>query len=168
MNKLNEVLDDADDDDGYGGYYSGTWRKELTQWCVQRQIGGMQGRPNKVEDTCYSYWIGGTLKLLGSSSFDLLDHDALRTFVLSCQSAMGGFSKTRNAFPDMLHSFYSLSYLNLSNHQSSFLLLQDDDNNNNDNDTKQSQIIPLKEMNCTLGIGMETAAKFGPRDNPVP
>jgi prenyltransferase beta subunit len=133
------------------------WRKDLTRWCVHRQLGGMQGRPNKVEDTCYSYWIGGTLRLLGSSSFALLDHDALRAFVLSCQSGMGGFSKAHNAFPDMLHSFYSLSYLNLSNGP---FLVQD---NNDDTD-----IIPLKEMNCTLGIGMETAAKFGPRDNPVP
>jgi geranylgeranyl transferase type-1 subunit beta len=143
MNKLDEVLD-ADD-----------WRKDLTRWCVHRQLGGMQGRPNKVEDTCYSYWIGGTLRLLGSSSFALLDHDALRSFVMSCQSGMGGFSKAYNAFPDMLHSFYSLSYLNLSNGP---FLLQDDD----------TRIIPLKEMNCTLGIGMETASKFGPRDNTVP
>ena len=39
------------------------WKQELIHWCVQRQIGGMQGRPNKNEDTCYSYWIGGTLRI---------------------------------------------------------------------------------------------------------
>eukprot|EP00966_Prymnesium_polylepis_P043145 1002147-Prymnesium_polylepis.1 len=35
---------------------------ELVQWCVGRQRGGFQGRPNKDEDTCYSFWIGASLQ----------------------------------------------------------------------------------------------------------
>ncbi|CAB9506838.1 transferase type-1 subunit beta [Seminavis robusta] len=131
MNKLDEVIDDD-------------WRKELTRWCVTRQIGGMQGRPNKVEDTCYSYWIGGTLRLLGQDSFALLDHPPLRKFVFSCQSPLGGFSKAKNAFPDMLHSFYSMSYLNMSGSQ-----------------FDQDDRIALKELSCTLGVCRTTAEKFG-------
>lgn len=130
MNKLDEVIDKE-------------WKKELIQWCTHRQIGGMQGRPNKVEDTCYSYWIGGTLRLLGQDVFGLLEHTSLRKFVFSCQSPMGGFSKTQNAFPDMLHSFYSLSYLNLS---STYF--------------EEHDRIDLKPMNCTLGICQRTAEKF--------
>ena len=58
------------------------WKETLIQWCVKRQFtkpridsenneqqnvfyngesnnaAGMQGRPNKLQDTCYSYWIG--------------------------------------------------------------------------------------------------------------
>ena len=132
MGKLDEVMQEDD------------WRKELTRWCVHRQIGGMQGRPNKVEDTCYSYWIGGTLRLLGEDSFALLEHTALRSFVFTCQSAMGGFSKARNAFPDMLHSFYSMSYLNLSKVH-----------------FEEGDRVPLKEMNCTLGICQDVANNFG-------
>lgn len=103
MGKVDEVLSE----DG--------WRDDLIRWCVSRQIGGMQGRPNKVEDTCYSYWIGGTLRLLGCD--DLLDTDALTSFVLSCQTDMGGFSKVRGAYPDLLHSFYSMAWLSLSQDQ---------------------------------------------------
>jgi geranylgeranyl transferase type-1 subunit beta len=91
------------------------WRDELIRWCVSRQLGGMQGRPNKVEDTCYSYWIGGTLRLLGCDN--LLDKDALTSFVLSCQTDMGGFSKVQGVYPDLLHSFYSMAWLSLSRSQ---------------------------------------------------
>jgi geranylgeranyl transferase type-1 subunit beta len=35
----------------------------------------MQGRPNKLEDTCYSYWIGATLRLLARD--DLLDQEGI-------------------------------------------------------------------------------------------
>ena len=73
---------------------------------------GMVGRPNKKEDTCYSYWIGGTLHLLSSSH--LLDGWALREYVLKCQSPYGGFGKVVNAMPDLLHSFYSMAWLTLS------------------------------------------------------
>mmetsp|Transcript_2360 Transcript_2360/g.6854 ORF Transcript_2360/g.6854 Transcript_2360/m.6854 type:complete len:402 (+) Transcript_2360:54-1259(+) len=91
------------------------WRDELIRWCVSRQLGGMQGRPNKVEDTCYSYWIGGTLRLLGCDN--LLDQETLTSFVLSCQTDMGGFSKILGVYPDLLHSFYSMAWLSSSSSQ---------------------------------------------------
>jgi prenyltransferase beta subunit len=76
----------------------------------------MQGRTNKLEDTCYSFWIGGTLKILNCDH--LLDQKLLRAFVTDCQSDMGGFSKLRDPgrsyYPDLLHSFYSLSWLSFS------------------------------------------------------
>jgi geranylgeranyl transferase type-1 subunit beta len=116
------------------------WRNELIHWCVSRQVGGFQGRPNKDEDTCYSYWIGGTLRLLGMDG--LLRHDKLRDFVFQCQTRMGGFSKVVGAFPDLLHAYYSLAYLSLSQRH-----LDD---------------LGLKELNCTLGISMDTAKDFEP------
>lgn len=130
MERLDEVVDEE-------------WRAELIKWCVGRQVGGLQGRPNKAEDTCYSYWIGGTLRLLGAD--DLLNHQELRTFVMKCQTRMGGFSKLIGAFPDVLHAYYSLSYLSLS--QSHVQVPPEDE---------------LKELNCTLGISKETALHFPP------
>ena len=115
------------------------WRENLIRWCVMRQYhispkrayddgkepngyheggdgaAGMQGRPNKLQDTCYSYWIGGTLHLLSESH--LLDGWALREYVLTCQSPYGGFGKVEGAMPDLLHSFYSLAWLALSGEQ---------------------------------------------------
>ena len=35
----------------------------LKRWCICRQLTGFQGRPNKPADTCYSFWIGSTLKV---------------------------------------------------------------------------------------------------------
>lgn len=108
------------------------WKDDLIRWCVMRQYSvpnenenvmnngfnesdnaaGIQGRPNKLEDTCYSYWIGGTLHLLGASH--LLDGWALREYVLKCQSPYGGFGKVVGAMPDLLHSFYSMAWLAIS------------------------------------------------------
>jgi geranylgeranyl transferase type-1 subunit beta len=134
MNKLDDtVMDDA-------------WRKDLIRWCVHRQVIGMQGRPNKAQDTCYSYWIGGTLRLLGEDG--LLHHEQLQTFVMKCQTKMGGFSKVLGSYPDLLHSYYSLSYLSLS--QKYF------------RDAEGHEPMDLKELNCTLGIGMDRAALFEP------
>jgi prenyltransferase beta subunit len=107
-------------------------------------VGGMQGRPNKAEDTCYSYWIGGTLRLLGRD--ELLDVEKLRAYVLRCQSTqMGGFGKVVGAFPDLLHSFYSLSWLSLSNEHYG----KDDD-----------ESLPIHQLNCTLGIRQEHVELF--------
>jgi prenyltransferase beta subunit len=36
----------------------------LIQWCLNRQTTGFSGRVNKPWDTCYSFWIGSTLKVL--------------------------------------------------------------------------------------------------------
>lgn len=35
----------------------------LRRWCIMRQESGFHGRPNKPVDTCYSFWVGATLKV---------------------------------------------------------------------------------------------------------
>ena len=119
------------------------WRDDLIHWCVSRQVCGMQGRPSKNEDTCYSYWIGGTLHLLGR--LDLLDHAALRSYVLRCQTKVGGFGKIVGVHPDVLHAYYSLAYLSMSQPHT-----------DNDND------VELKSLNTTLGIALPRAELFDP------
>ena len=42
---------------------------ETVRWLAQRQIGGFQGRPGKLEDVCYSFWIGGALSVRSLSLF---------------------------------------------------------------------------------------------------
>lgn len=125
---LMDCLSDTLDKDGR--------RQRLIHWCTHRQVGGMQGRPNKAEDTCYSYWIGATLTLLGKN--DLLDHEQLQNYVLSCQTKMGGFSKILGAYPDILHAFYSMSYLSLSSKDK----------------------FELKKLNCTIGIREDRLSAF--------
>ena len=35
----------------------------LRRWCLLRQKTGFEGRPNKVVDTCYSFWVGASLQV---------------------------------------------------------------------------------------------------------
>ncbi|GAX10369.1 geranylgeranyl transferase type-1 subunit beta [Fistulifera solaris] len=140
MNQLYVIGEDAD------------WKASLLHWCVTRQQKqGLQGRPNKDEDTCYSYWIGATLRLLGYDAgtgneddvLCFLDHAELRSFVLSCQHpVLGGFSKVRNTYPDVLHSYYSLAYLSLSQKYRQDTQMK-----------KDLEGVSLKALNCTMGIG---------------
>ncbi|QCE12880.1 geranylgeranyl transferase type-1 subunit beta isoform X1 [Vigna unguiculata] len=85
----------------------------LLEWILQRQgnDGGFQGRPNKSSDTCYAFWIGAVLRILGGSNF--VDHKALRGFLLSCQYKYGGFSKFPGEYPDLYHSFYGFTAFSL-------------------------------------------------------
>ncbi|XAR66295.1 Protein geranylgeranyltransferase type I [Bertholletia excelsa] len=81
----------------------------LLDWSLQRQAidGGFQGRPNKPSDTCYAFWVGGVLRILGG--YKLIDEKALHQFLLTCQSEYGGFSKFPGELPDIYHSYYSFS-----------------------------------------------------------
>ncbi|XP_027158789.1 geranylgeranyl transferase type-1 subunit beta-like [Coffea eugenioides] len=85
----------------------------LVDWCLQRQAedGGFQGRPNKLTDTCYAFWVGGVLKILGAEKF--IDEGGLRGFLLTCQSQYGGFSKSSGQLPDLYHSFYGFCAFSL-------------------------------------------------------
>ncbi|MCL4145270.1 UNVERIFIED_CONTAM: hypothetical protein GTU68_055290 [Idotea baltica] len=94
-------------------------RKRLIEWLVFRQHseeGGLQGRPNKPADTCYSFWVGATLKLL--DSFHYLDHKPLIQFVLSTQDPIiGGLGKFAGIHPDGLHTYLGISGLALMDTQ---------------------------------------------------
>ncbi|KAK6234199.1 hypothetical protein QUC31_006605 [Theobroma cacao] len=79
----------------------------------QRQAtdGGFQGRANKASDTCYAFWIGAVLRILGGYKF--IDKIALRSFLLTCQSEFGGFSKYPEMQPDIYHSYYGCTAFSL-------------------------------------------------------
>ncbi|KAL3523800.1 hypothetical protein ACH5RR_016634 [Cinchona calisaya] len=85
----------------------------LVDWSLQRQAGdgGFQGRPNKPTDTCYAFWVGGVLKILGAHKF--IDENGLRRFLLTCQSQYGGFSKFPGQLPDLYHSYYGFCAFSL-------------------------------------------------------
>jgi len=86
-------------------------KEALLHWLIDRQISGFQGRTNKVADTCYSWWIGGSLQILGH--YDLVSEDICRSFHFSCQTKIGGFSKVPGVHPDVLHTYFSLAALHM-------------------------------------------------------
>jgi geranylgeranyl transferase type-1 subunit beta len=86
-------------------------KRELIQWCLDRQQTGFQGRINKVVDTCYSFWIGASLHVLDAHQYT--NFPAIQGHSLSCQQKIGGFSKWPETYPDVLHTYFSLCGLAL-------------------------------------------------------
>lgn len=66
----------------------------LLKWCLSNQGSGFRGRPNKVPDSCYSFWVGATLRLVAREIdqpvWEWTNKEANRGFNLECQSDMGG------------------------------------------------------------------------------
>ncbi|XP_077290980.1 geranylgeranyl transferase type-1 subunit beta [Arctopsyche grandis] len=84
----------------------------IKRWLVNRQVDGFQGRPNKPVDTCYSFWIGATLKILGV--LELTDYNENRRYILDTQDMIvGGFSKWPQTGSDPLHTYLGLGGLSL-------------------------------------------------------
>ncbi|EDO08018.1 Prenyltransferase and squalene oxidase repeat family protein [Babesia bovis T2Bo] len=86
----------------------------LLQWCRQRQTAelGFQGRPHKLVDVCYSFWLSGTLALLNepiNSSSDL-SHLLLKAYILCISQNPGGGFRDKPTKPvDLYHTCYALS-----------------------------------------------------------
>jgi len=105
----------------------------LKRWTIMRQVSGFQGRPNKPEDTCYSFWVGATLKLLGI--FEMIDYKQNREYMMSTQfPTAGGFSKWPDSYADPMHTYLALSGLSLMGEPD------------------------LQEMNAALNISQRAAA----------
>jgi hypothetical protein len=67
-------------------------RDRLRAWCVARSSKSrFQGRPGKPSDSCYIWWIGATMRLIGGE----IERSSSEKFLLShCTvSSSGGFSK---------------------------------------------------------------------------
>jgi geranylgeranyl transferase type-2 subunit beta len=58
---------------------------KLGRWLSERQVegGGLNGRPEKLEDVCYSWWVGSSLAMIGRLHW--IDGGRLAKFILSCQ-----------------------------------------------------------------------------------
>lgn len=54
-------------------------------WLSERQVpnGGLNGRPEKLEDVCYSWWVLGSLAII--KKIHWVDRDKLIKFILRCQ-----------------------------------------------------------------------------------
>lgn len=87
-------------------------RDFLIRWLLMKQVIGFCGRPNKDEDSCYSFWIGGSLKILGCDHF--INQSSNNTFINLCfDRRLGGFAKVPCDLSDPMHTFLTLSALHL-------------------------------------------------------
>ena len=65
----------------------------LGWWLCERQLpsGGLNGRPEKLPDVCYSWWVLASLKIIGRLHW--INREKLRSFILACQDEeTGGFA----------------------------------------------------------------------------
>ncbi len=60
-------------------------KDRLGQWLSERQVeaGGLNGRPEKLEDVCYSWWVASSLTMIGRLHW--IDGGKLTGFILKCQ-----------------------------------------------------------------------------------
>lgn len=87
---------------------------QLCEWLASRQLpcGGLNGRPDKKEDVCYSWWVVASLSMLGRVGW--IDATALQRFVLGCQDPdAGGVADRVGDLPDVFHTFFGLAALDL-------------------------------------------------------
>jgi len=86
----------------------------LGRWLSERQLtgGGLNGRPEKKEDVCYSWWVLSSLEMIGRIHW--IDRDSLITFILNCQDTeRGGLSDRPGNMVDVWHTVFSITGLSL-------------------------------------------------------
>ncbi|CCH61140.1 hypothetical protein TBLA_0E00790 [Henningerozyma blattae CBS 6284] len=89
-------------------------QEQTAWWLCERQVneGGFNGRPSKLPDACYSWWVGASLAILGK--IDWINGDDLEKFLLKCQDEeRGGFSDRPGNETDVFHTIFSLAGLSL-------------------------------------------------------
>ncbi|KAI9293245.1 terpenoid cyclases/Protein prenyltransferase [Neoconidiobolus thromboides FSU 785] len=94
--------------------FLGDKRDRLAWWLAERQLpnGGLNGRPEKLEDVCYSWWVLSSLKTL--DRVDWIDKDKLTNFILQCQDVeVGGFCDRPGHMSDVFHTLFGLTGLSL-------------------------------------------------------
>ena len=86
----------------------------LGWWLCERQTpgGGLNGRPQKEADVCYSWWVLSSMCLLQRDHW--IDDEALRSFILCCQDEEhGGISDKPGDEADVFHTFFGIAGLGL-------------------------------------------------------
>ena len=86
----------------------------LGGWLSERQLpnGGLNGRPEKLEDVCYSWWVLSSMAMIGRMHW--IDKDRLVSFIFHCQdSADGGIADRPGDMVDVFHTVFGIAGLSL-------------------------------------------------------
>ncbi len=86
----------------------------LAWWLCERQCdsGGLNGRPEKQADVCYSWWVLSSLSVL--QRVDWISKSRLMDYILNCQDPdTGGISDRPDCVGDVYHTFFGLCGLSL-------------------------------------------------------
>ncbi|BEJ13839.1 hypothetical protein CspHIS471_0310130 [Cutaneotrichosporon sp. HIS471] len=89
-------------------------RDLLGWWLSERQLpnGGLNGRPEKLEDVCYSWWNLAALSIIGKLHW--INRDKLIAFILGAQDTEdGGIADRPGDWVDVFHTVFGLAGLSL-------------------------------------------------------
>ncbi|KAK4192776.1 terpenoid cyclases/protein prenyltransferase alpha-alpha toroid [Podospora australis] len=89
-------------------------KERLGRWLSERQTasGGLNGRPEKMEDVCYSWWVLSSLEMIGKTHW--VDKQQLINFILRCQDTeKGGISDRPGDMVDVWHTLFGITGLSL-------------------------------------------------------
>jgi geranylgeranyl transferase type-2 subunit beta len=89
-------------------------KNRLGRWLSERQTegGGFNGRPEKLEDVCYSWWVGSSLSMMGRLHWT--DGGRLANYILECQDAEnGGIADRPGDMVDVFHTHFGIAGLSL-------------------------------------------------------
>lgn len=92
-------------------------KDSLGLWLSERQTakGGFNGRPEKLPDVCYSWWVLSSMKMIEREAW--FDSNALKKYILECQDSEGGISDKPGNNVDIFHTFFGLASLSLIDKQ---------------------------------------------------
>ncbi|CAO3697163.1 unnamed protein product [Rhizopus stolonifer] len=86
----------------------------LAWWLCERQLknGGLNGRPQKLEDVCYSWWVLSALSILDKVHW--INKEKLSRFILSAQDPEeGGLADRPGDVADVFHTVFGIAGLSL-------------------------------------------------------
>ncbi|WVR06204.1 hypothetical protein IAU60_003234 [Kwoniella sp. DSM 27419] len=86
----------------------------LGAWLSERQLpnGGLNGRPEKLEDVCYSWWCLASISILGKLTW--INRDKLINFILGAQDLEdGGIADRPGDWVDVFHTIFGVAGLSL-------------------------------------------------------
>ncbi|VAI86088.1 unnamed protein product [Triticum turgidum subsp. durum] len=90
-------------------------RDLLGWWLCERQCrdGGLNGRPEKLADVCYSWWVLSSLIIIDRVHW--IDKEKLAKFILNCQDKEnGGISDRPDNAVDIYHTYFGVAGLSLT------------------------------------------------------
>eukprot|EP00850_Spirogloea_muscicola_P022913 SM000318S12215 [mRNA] locus=s318:104839:107258:+ [translate_table: standard] len=93
-------------------------RDLLGWWLCERQVpsGGLNGRPEKLPDVCYSWWVLSSLVIIDRLHW--IHAPKLQRFILRCQDdERGGIADRPEDMVDIFHTFFGLAGLSLMGHR---------------------------------------------------
>ncbi|RVW72500.1 Geranylgeranyl transferase type-2 subunit beta 1 [Vitis vinifera] len=82
----------------------------LGWWLCERQVksGGLNGRPEKLPDVCYSWWVLSSLIMIDRAHW--IDKDKLIKFIIDCQDREnGGISDRPDDAVDVFHTYFGVA-----------------------------------------------------------